>query len=395
MIAGRYRVGRTIGCGGMAEVYDGWDTHLDRPVAVKLLHPFLRSQPEMRERFRTEARAAASLSHPNIVCVHDSGDDAGTPYIVMERLPGTSVADEIRGGPLPEARVRGVLDDVLKALDTAHRAGVLHRDIKPGNILHASHGHGVKVADFGIAKALDAGKHTKTGDVLGTMAYLSPERLVGAPASIADDLYALGVVGYESLTGRPRFHRDHAGALAHAIMTEQPPPISVLRPDAEPGLLALIERATTPAAHARFSSATEMLAALHGRTVVQAPRPTKVFEVMPQAEPLSLAYVSPAPRRAGRRTKVLVGVGAAAAAAVTATIVVVASQSPVAPVAPAEPAAPATPVVPAPVATTSPTATTPPASVPAPGPGEVKKGNGNRGNGNGNGNGKKSPRDDD
>ena len=395
MIAGRYRVGRTIGCGGMAEVYDGWDTHLDRPVAIKLLHPFLRSQPEMRERFRTEARAAASLSHPNIVCVHDSGDDAGTPYIVMERLPGTSVADELRGGPLPEARVRGVLGDVLKALDAAHRAGVLHRDIKPGNILHASHGHGVKVADFGIAKALDAGKHTRTGDVLGTMAYLSPDRLAGAPASIADDLYAVGVVGYESLTGQPRFHRDNASALAHALMTAPPPPPPALRPDAEPGLLATIERATTPAAPARFSSATEMLAALHGRTVVPAPRPTKVFAVMPQAEPRSLAYVSPAPRQAGRRTKVLVGVGAAAAAAVTATIVVVASQSPAAPVAPA-PVATTSPAAPAPVATTSPAPTAPSsAGVPAPGPREVKKGNGNRGNGNGSGNDKKTPQDDD
>lgn len=368
----------------MAEVYDGWDTYLDRPVAIKLLHPFLRSQSEMRERFRVEARAAASLSHPNIVCVFDSGDHDDTPYIVMERLPGTSVADELRAGPLPKARVRDVLDDVLDALATAHRAGILHRDIKPGNILHAGHGDAVKLADFGIAKALDAGKYTKTGDVLGTMAYLGPERLAGAPASITDDLYAVGVVGYEALTGRPRFLRDNAAALAHAIMTERPPPISALRPDADPRLVEVIEQATTPNAHARFACATDMLAALHAKTVIRTPQPTKVLEAAPRAEPPSLAYVSPAPRRMGRKTKVAVVVGAGMAAAVAATIVALASRSP------------APPATPAPIATTSPSATTPapPVSVSPPGRGEDKKGNGNRGNGNGNGNGKKGQQDD-
>ncbi len=384
MIADRYRVGEVLGRGGMAEVRDGWDTQLDRPVAIKLLHPLLGTQPEMRKRFRDEARVAASLNHPNVVSVFDSGEHAGVPYIVMERLPGTSVADEISKGPLPSARVHSVVDNVLSALDAAHRAGILHRDIKPGNILHAVSGHTVKLADFGIAKALDAGNVTKTGEVLGTMAYLSPERIAGAPASVADDLFAVGVVGFESLTGRPRFSHDNPGALAHAIMTDRPPPVATMRPDAEPELTAVIERAMTPALHERFTSAADMLAALHGKAAV--PPATRVLEAPPHPQPFSLAYVRPLPSRAGRRTKLLAGIGVGVVAAVAAIIVIAASQSPTTP----------TVFVPEPEpSTTSPAPTTPPSlSKPAP---ETDPGpplNANPGNGKGNGNGHKDKKGD-
>jgi serine/threonine protein kinase len=200
LLAGRYEVRGRLGSGGMAEVRDGWDTRLRRPIAIKLLHPALSAQNDIRNRFDAEAHAAAALNHPNIVAVHDSGEHDGTPFIVMERLPGETLADQIARGQLSQARVHAMLDNVLAALTAAHRAAILHRDIKPGNILLAAGGEVMKVADFGIAKTPEA-TCTLTGQVVGTIAYLSPERLAGAPACVADDLYAVGVVGYKHLPG--------------------------------------------------------------------------------------------------------------------------------------------------------------------------------------------------
>ena len=225
----------------MAEVRDGWDTRLHRPVAVKLLHPAFSVQPDSRRRFEIEARAAAGLTHPHIVAVHDSGDHAGTPFIVMERLSGRTLADELTGGPLPQARVRWILDAVLSALTAAHAAGILHRDIKPANILFTTSGD-VKVADFGIAKSAET-PATMTGQIVGTPAYLSADRVAGRPATVADDLYAVGAVGYEALTGRPPFPQENLAALVRAISVETPPPLRMLRPDVEPALGATIDRA--------------------------------------------------------------------------------------------------------------------------------------------------------
>ena len=155
-----------------------------------------------------------------------------TPFIVMERLPGGTLADHIARGPLPQARVRAMLDNILAALATAHANGILHRDIKPGNILHTAAGGMYKLADFGIAKTGGAA-YTMTGQIIGTIAYLSPEILSGAPASVADDLYAVGVVGYEALTGRHAFFApdDNIGALAKSILYDTPPPVRVSRPE--------------------------------------------------------------------------------------------------------------------------------------------------------------------
>lgn len=202
VLAGRYELGRVLGRGGMSEVREGWDLKLGRPVAIKLLQsgPGNGDGPDSRLRFATEARATAALSSSKIVIVHDVGEHHGLPFIVMERLPGVSLADHIARGPLPEPFVRTVLDAVLAALTSAHDAGILHRDVKPGNILFTAAGE-AKLADFGIAKTA-GGAHTMTGQVVGTMAYLSPDRLAGKPATPADDLYAVGVVGYEALTGR-------------------------------------------------------------------------------------------------------------------------------------------------------------------------------------------------
>ena len=228
VLGGRYELRVVLGRGGMAEVRDGWDIRLDRPVAVKLLYPVFTTQPDNRMRFEVEARAAATLNHPHIVSVHDSGEHAGTPYIVMERLSGQTLADVIAQRPLPQPQVRTVLDEVLSALAAAHAAGILHRDIKPANVLFSTSGH-TKVADFGIAKSAGSA-HTLTGQIVGTMAYLSADRIAGRPATFADDLYAVGVVGYEALTGRRAFPQENLAELARAVAEDTPPPLAMLRP---------------------------------------------------------------------------------------------------------------------------------------------------------------------
>ena len=164
VLAGRYRLGERLGRGGMADVFDGFDERLHRPVAVKLLRPMMAVREEIRARFEEEAKAAARLAHPNVVGVHDTGEDAdGTPFIVMERLPGETLADRMAAGPLDSEWVRRMAGDVLLALGTAHDAGIIHRDVKPGNILIAPDGC-AKVSDFGIAKSLEmTGDLTTTG----------------------------------------------------------------------------------------------------------------------------------------------------------------------------------------------------------------------------------------
>jgi serine/threonine-protein kinase len=323
LLAGRYELRGILGRGGMAEVRDGWDTRLNRAVAIKLLYSALNAQPDMRRRFEHEARAAAALSHPNIVAVHDYGEHDGRPFIVMERLPGHTLADQIARGPLDSARVRAVLHDVLSALTAAHAAGVLHRDLKPANILASANGEVMKVADFGIAKTAGT-TLTATGQIVGTMAYLSPERVAGAPGSVADDLYAVGVMGYEALTGRPAFPQDNPAALARAIMDTPPPPLAVTRPDVEPSLANVVDGAMARDPRQRFPDAEHMRAALTGGF-----RPaTKVL-----ADPLaasatflapSASYFVPTPphRRLSRRTRmVLVAVAALIALTVTALAV--------------------------------------------------------------------------
>jgi serine/threonine-protein kinase len=295
LLAGRYEVRGGLGRGGMAEVCDGWDTRLRRPVAIKLLHPALSAQTDIRNRFDAEARSAAALKHPNIVAVHDSGEDNGTPFIVMERLPGDTLADQIARGALPQTRVHAVLDNVLAALIAAHRAAILHRDIKPGNILRAADGEVMKVGDFGIAKTREAA-YTLTGYVVGTIAYMSPERLAGAPASVADDLYAVGIVGYEALAGRRPFPHDNMAALANAILHERPPALGWLRPDVDPGLIALIERAMAPDPRQRFDDAEEMRAWLHGHRGVTAAGMQVAAPLRPATKVLDVPLPAPIPK---------------------------------------------------------------------------------------------------
>ena len=260
VLGGRYELRGVLGRGGWAEVHDGWDTRLGRAVAIKLLYAGFSTDSSNRRRFEAEARAAASLNHPNIVAVHDYGEHNGAPFIVMEQLPGNTLADAVAHGPMPQQLLRTVLDDVLAALTAAHDVGILHRDIKPGNILFTQSGH-AKVTDFGIAKTAGS-EPTATGQIMGTMAYLSPDRLEGRPATVSDDLYSVGVLGYEALTGRPPFKHENMGALARAILAEQPLPIPALRPDADPALVAVIDRAMARDPLRRFLSARQMRTAL-------------------------------------------------------------------------------------------------------------------------------------
>ncbi|MCV7269416.1 serine/threonine-protein kinase [Mycolicibacterium doricum] len=323
LFAERYVLRGLLGAGGMAEVRDAWDTRLDRPVAIKLLHPAMRAQPKTLLRFRDEARSAAMLSHPNIVAVHDYGEQEGTPFIVMERLPGHTLLDVMAHGPMPPDHVRSMLDDVLAALAVAHGAGMLHRDIKPANILLSATGDSLKVADFGIAKT-SAVAHTMTGQIVGTMAYMSPERVAGAPASVADDLYAVGVVGYEAAVGHRAFPQDTPVALARAIMENPPPPLSTIRPDLDPTLVGTIDRAMAWDPAQRFRDAAHMHAAVNGDrqalfagtapAVAVPPRPaTKVLD---QPVPPSAHYpMTPPPppsrwRRLPRRTRTAISAAA-------------------------------------------------------------------------------------
>ncbi|GAA4489069.1 hypothetical protein GCM10023094_50020 [Rhodococcus olei] len=370
VLAGRYELRGVLGRGGMADVHEGWDRRLGRPVAVKVLRAELASAPDTRRRFESEARLAATLNHPNVVAVHDSGEDGGVPFIVMERLPGRSLADDIRTGPLPGPRVRTILTQILAALGAAHASGILHRDIKPANVLFDAAGT-VKVTDFGIAKSADT-DHTAAGLVLGTVAYLGPDRIAGKPATAADDLYAVGVVGYEALSGRRPFAGETSIALAHAIMNGQYPPLAALRPDVDPALVEVIDRAMTRDPRHRFPDAHAMATALQAPRPT-APPPTRVFT---PAAPAPAA--SPAPVRRSRRTGVIAAVAAllVAVALVALAVAMRDDGSTVGPttVSPTRPPVTSTALVPvAPPVTNAPPPTNP-------GPG-----NGSHGNHNGNG----------
>ncbi len=392
-LAGRYELRGVLGTGGMAEVHDGWDTRLNRAVAIKLLYPAASADADARGRFEAEARAAACLNHPNIVAVHDYGEHNGFPFIVMERLPGRTLGDEIAMGPMAPHRVRAMLDDVLDALATAHAAGVLHRDIKPGNVLIAQNGT-MKVADFGIAKTAETA-HTATGQIVGTMAYMSPRRVAGAPASIEDDLYAAGVVAHEALCGRRPFPHETPASLIRAILDDPPPPIEAVRPDVDANLAAAINRAMAPeGSGVNFRSAVEMRAALAGAVPPVRPA-TKVLPppVVPSGDYLapSANYFVPArPDRKPmtRRSKVLL-----AAAAVIGLLVAIFALvlDPSSTTQPPQPVSSSSAVPPPPPLSSPPSpspAPVPVADEPQPAPQKKPEGRGN-GNGNGRGNGNK------
>jgi eukaryotic-like serine/threonine-protein kinase len=246
----------------MATVWEAEDKVLTRRVAIKVLHPHLAGDDAFRTRFRREAVSAAKLAHPHIVTTYDTGRDADFAYIVMELVEGTTLARLLRSqGPLPVAQAIDVAVQVADALACAHSHGVVHRDVKPANILLRDDGH-VKVADFGIAKAGAGHDLTRTGVVMGTAKYLSPEQVSGNPADAGSDIYALGIVLYEMLAGAPPFVGDTELSTAVARLTAAPGSLRDRRPDIPRSLEAVVLRSLARDPAARFQSAEEMRASL-------------------------------------------------------------------------------------------------------------------------------------
>ena len=264
-VAGRYRIEDRLGAGGMSTVFRAHDTVLERPVAVKLLAEHLAEDEAFVARFRREALAAARLQHPNIVQVFDSGQDApsGRHYIVMEFVEGPSCADLLRQHRMFDAEdtVR-IVRDACHGLDYAHRAGVIHRDVKPGNLLVASETGTTKLADFGIAKAAEQTRITQVGSVLGTAAYLSPEQAAGEETAQASDIYSLGVCAYQFLAGRLPHEYGSLTELALKQQQEDVAPIVQFRQDVTPELDRAVRASLERDPARRYSSALEMAAAL-------------------------------------------------------------------------------------------------------------------------------------
>jgi len=257
----RYEIGKRIGRGGMAEIFQARDILLDRPVAMKVLFPEFATDPAFVERFRREAQAAANLNHPNIVAVYDWGKVNNTYYIAMEYVNGRTLADILKqSGTLTPMQVCDVMSEVASALISAHQNGVIHRDIKPGNILVSTTGQ-VKVADFGIARALGAGVEqglTQTGAVMGTATYFSPEQAQGASTDQRSDIYSLGVVMYEMLSGVPPFTGENAVAIAYKQVHERAMPLDQRLTSAPPEVAAIVAKCMEKSPDDRYSSAEEV-----------------------------------------------------------------------------------------------------------------------------------------
>jgi eukaryotic-like serine/threonine-protein kinase len=264
LFAGRYRLERRLGVGGMATVQLAFDTRLERHVAVKLLAEHLAEDSNFVSRFRREALAAARLVHPNIVQVFDFGLDDGTHrnFIVMEYVTGQSCAEILREqGTLPPNEAVDILTQACRGLDYAHRNGVVHRDVKPGNLMRSEEGM-VKLADFGIAKAAEDSDITKIGSVLGTAAYLAPEQARGEAAGPSSDLYALGVVAYQLLAGRLPYDAGSLTDLARLQESGPPPRLDELEPAVPAALAGAVARALHRDPEHRYADAAEMETAL-------------------------------------------------------------------------------------------------------------------------------------
>ncbi len=302
LLAARYELGPLIGRGGMSDVYLATDAKLGRRVAVKLLKSSLASDPVFRSRFRHEAQAAARMAHPTIVRVYDAGEEivreasgAETivPYIVMEHVEGRLLKDIIADGPLPLAEAARIGEGILTALEYSHRAGVVHRDIKPGNVMVTSSGQ-VKVMDFGIARAISDSAATvaQTSSILGTAQYFSPEQARGETVDARTDLYASGVVLFEMLTGRAPFQGESAVAVAYQHVSEAPVAPSTLNPQVPAAMDAVVLHALAKDRFERFQTASDfradMTAAASGlvppkRVDAPADFTSTLFGVNPQA----------------------------------------------------------------------------------------------------------------
>ncbi|HEX2057368.1 MAG TPA: protein kinase [Actinomycetota bacterium] len=302
-VADRYVLEELLARGGMGSVYKARDEVLARPVAVKILHPHLSEDEAFLARFRREAVAAAGLSHPGIVAIYDTGSDVADGverhYIVMEHCAGGTLTDLIAaGGMFQPDRAAEIVAAMCESLDFAHRAGVVHRDVKPDNVLFTDDGT-LKVADFGIAKAAYAtGDITTTGSILGTVTYVSPEQARGREPDARSDVYSAGVVLYELLVGRPPFRAETEVATAMMHLNEPPVPVRALKPQVPRHLEAVVTRALAKDPADRWASAEEMARALHtgsarGATIVMSPPPTPARDEPPPEAARDTNWVGP------------------------------------------------------------------------------------------------------
>ncbi len=262
ILGGRYRLVEELGQGGMATIFRSVDTQLGRDVAVKLLRPEYLRDPDFSSRFRQEAQNAASLNHPNVVSVFDYGEDPSGPYIVMEFVDGEDLATILRrNGSLPPSQAARIAGAVARALAAAHARGIVHRDVKPGNVLIGRDGR-VKVVDFGIARAVAEAQMTLPGTTLGSVHYFSPEQARGETATNESDIYALGIVLYEMLTGTRPWEGDSAAGVALARLSGSTPDPALVRPSVPPDVAAITRKALAPLPVDRFASAASMADAL-------------------------------------------------------------------------------------------------------------------------------------
>src|SRR5438309_626903 len=268
---GPYEILSAIGAGGMGEVYRARDARLDRIVAIKVLPSHLADKPELRERFEREARTVASLNHPHICTLHDIGDQDGTDFLVMEYLEGETLAQRLLKGPLPLDQVLRYAIEIADALDKAHRKGITHRDLKPGNIMLTK--SGTMLLDFGLAKLKQevapanvqlsklptAGDPlTAKGTIVGTLQYMAPEQLEGKEADARTDIFAFGVVVYEMATGKRAFEGKSSASVIGAILKDDPPPISSLQPTTPPALDRLVKKCLAKESEKRWQAASDV-----------------------------------------------------------------------------------------------------------------------------------------
>ncbi|HEX2016893.1 MAG TPA: protein kinase [Solirubrobacteraceae bacterium] len=276
LLSGRYRLDAHIGAGGMSMVYRAFDTVLERQVAIKLMNREVASDSEQLERFRREARAVAQLSHPHIVTVIDAGDDGGpshsTPFIVFEYVEGETLKERIRRLgrlPIPEAVAYAI--EVGRALGCAHERAIVHRDVKPQNVLVDAEGS-AKITDFGIARTLTEEGLTADGRVLGTTDYVSPEQALGHPVTGQSDLYSLGIVLYEMLTGTVPFRGENQVAVAMMHVREEVPDVQSMRPEVSSALAAIVDRATAKSLDRRYPDTASMLGDLEEALAIETAR---------------------------------------------------------------------------------------------------------------------------
>jgi tRNA A-37 threonylcarbamoyl transferase component Bud32 len=259
---GRYRLDAQVGAGGMSTVYRAFDAILERRVAIKLMHREIASDSDQLERFRREARAVAQLSHPHIVGVIDAGEDEGRPYIVFEYVEGETLKDRIRRmGRLPVDEAIAYAIEIARALGAAHARGIVHRDVKPQNVLVDEEGS-AKVTDFGIARSIHDEGLTADGRVLGTTDYVSPEQALGHDVNGQSDIYSLGIVLYEMLTGDVPFHGENQVSVAMKHVREDLPDVKKRRPDVSAGLAAILDKMTCKDLRKRYSDALTLQADL-------------------------------------------------------------------------------------------------------------------------------------